>query len=801
MLRVISIVRSCNLSLSEIKNEYADDFQKIFQREKEWLGDIQQRIEKISNKEDQFILDNVVKKLKEEAYVFLPSDTELLSKFTGKISGFYRIANRINNFKEGTYLDNGEKLHLFSLFNEIKKAGSFSSINIILNSNLKTFLPHLFSVVKHIQNPLEFPIYYKYWKNILREVFLRKDDYDNFCLFYRELPPENRHLNFGCYFGVIGTNIARRINAEKIIKSDKDPEYKYIKENVLNIPDYLSLIQVDPEKESIDNEVKYWLYSPGKNAEFWNEFFEKGFMAIGNDELGDLENYSSKEEIVAKLQEIEETESSKKNDATAMYEFKNLMNIGDVIIAKKGQKELVGYGVVTSDYYYDETRSTYQKCRNVDWKKKGSWDAGHKLVIKALTNITNYETEHSDYEKYYERLLSIINGNLKGNENMTKTPFNLILYGPPGTGKTYNTTAFAARLIEGGDPFKIMTNLEKNELSDIEVKRFAELRKSGQIEFITFHQSYSYEDFVEGIKPDVSVENEQMKFRLNEGIFKKICATAEINSKLSSSDNQKYLFEDVWHNFIKNVDFSLDEEKEVPMKTTSFFIYDYNETTIRFRKKIGKSIHTLAFATLKKMFYEGKNDIISGGLEPYYSALLSQLMKVSGTINNDSHEPKNFVLIIDEINRGNISRIFGELITLIEEDKRDGKLTVKLPYSQEDFTVPSNLFIIGTMNTADRSIALLDIALRRRFTFFRFDPRPELVEFKKAREIMENLNEKIKKYKSSDFQIGHSYFMKVTNDEELETVLKYKINPLLEEYFVNDPKRLEELKSLMDKKS
>ena len=377
------------------------------------------------------------------------------------------------------------------------------------------------------------------------------------------------------------------------------------------------------------------------------------------------------------------------------------------------------------------------------------------------------------------------------NEKTTNEFLNLILYGPPGTGKTYNTINKALEIIDEYAPE------DRKECEE----RFSELRKSGQIEFITFHQSYSYEDFVEGIKPDLSVENEQMKFRLNEGIFKKICATAEINSKLSSSDNQKYLFEDVWHNFIKNVDFSLDEEKEVPMKTTSFFIYDYNETTIRFRKKIGKSIHTLAFATLKKMFYEGKNDIISGGLEPYYSALLSQLMKVSGTINNDPHEPKNFVLIIDEINRGNISRIFGELITLIEEDKRDGKLTVKLPYSQEDFTVPSNLYIIGTMNTADRSIALLDIALRRRFTFFRFDPRTELVEFKKAREIMEKLNEEIVKSKGKDFQIGHSYFMKITNDEELETILKYKINPLLEEYFVNDPKRLEELKSLMDKKS
>ncbi|HPS28640.1 MAG TPA: AAA family ATPase, partial [bacterium] len=157
------------------------------------------------------------------------------------------------------------------------------------------------------------------------------------------------------------------------------------------------------------------------------------------------------------------------------------------------------------------------------------------------------------------------------------------------------------------------------------------------------------------------------------------------------------------------------------------------------------------------------------------------------------------VLIIDEINRGNISRIFGELITLIEEDKRDGMLTVKLPYSQEDFTVPSNLFIIGTMNTADRSIALLDIALRRRFTFFRFDPRPELVEFKKAREIMEKLNEEIVKSKGKDFQIGHSYFMKVKDEKKLKAVIDFKIKPLLEEYFVNDPNKLKEFYEIIDR--
>ena len=487
-----------------------------------------------------------------------------------------------------------------------------------------------------------------------------------------------------------------------------------------------------------------------------------------------------------------------KNDSTVNLYVSELERIIEFVFKKYGVNNFL-------DLAPENIKSYGERLLNEAEYREREMQTHHRAraVINNLLNFlgshlkirVGYSAYSEQNENFYrpekkdenQDVILFENGKKRPNlekDNLEKKYLNIILYGPPGTGKTYNTINKALEIIDEYVP----ENREECE------ERFSELRKSGQIEFITFHQSYSYEDFVEGIKPDLSVENEQMKFRLNEGIFKKICATAEINSKLSASDNKKYLFEDVWQNFIKNVDFSLDEEKEVPMKTTSFFIYDYNDTTIRFRKKVGKSIHTLAFATLKKMFYEGKNDIISGGLEPYYSALLSQLMEISGTINNEFHELKNYVLIIDEINRGNISRIFGELITLIEEDKRDGRLTVKLPYSQEDFTVPSNLFIIGTMNTADRSIALLDIALRRRFTFFRFDPRPELVENTKAKEIMIKLNEKIKEYKGADFQIGHSYFMKVTNDEELETVLKYKINPLLEEYFVNDHDKLKKLK-------
>ncbi|MDC0933773.1 AAA family ATPase, partial [Arcobacteraceae bacterium] len=154
-------------------------------------------------------------------------------------------------------------------------------------------------------------------------------------------------------------------------------------------------------------------------------------------------------------------------------------------------------------------------------------------------------------------------------------------------------------------------------------------------------------------------------------------------------------------------------------------------------------------------------------------------------------EQKNFYIVIDEINRGNISKIFGELITLIEEDKRDS-YEVTLPYSKEKFKIPSNLYIIATMNSTDKSIATIDIALRRRFTFLKMEPKPSLVKNEKAKLLMKELNQYISKSSlGKDYQLGHSYFMKIENEEDLEFVKDYKIKPLLEEYFYADSEKLD----------
>lgn len=273
-------------------------------------------------------------------------------------------------------------------------------------------------------------------------------------------------------------------------------------------------------------------------------------------------------------------------------------------------------------------------------------------------------------------------------------PHNIILYGPPGTGKTYNTIRYAVAIAEGID---VLTISVKNQYTDRlgqtkNVKdTFRELTEppkpaEPRIVFTTFHQSLSYEDFIEGIKPKYIKRANSLTYPTEPGIFKKIC----------------------------------NEARKTPSE--------------------------------------------------------------------------RFVLIIDEINRGNVAQIFGELITLIEEDKREGaenELKCMLPYSGERFCVPNNLYIIGTMNTADRSVEALDSALRRRFHFVEMMPDITLVtSTSRCDEVFSAINKRISILKDSEHQIGHSYFLDVQSDEDLRDVFRYNIIPLLQEYFYGDIEKM-----------
>lgn len=432
---------------------------------------------------------------------------------------------------------------------------------------------------------------------------------------------------------------------------------------------------------------------------------------------------------------------------------------------------------------------------------------------------------------------------------------NQILYGPPGTGKTYNTVIKA---IEITNPELIQKDKDGNvENYELLKEKFDELKQQGQIEFVTFHQSYSYEEFVEGIKPDLE-NGKELRYKLQNGIFKTICNNAKelLETKVKYNFNKdnisvyKILIPDeslftyciendcVAINWGNDIDISnCDSQEEIIAKIPEDFesrkqcISQLNlfKLWIDNDLKSGKDVIVVipgSMNTIKGIAkitgdYFYNSDIENGHQQRkvdwirkninissdsiYNSKFVSPTItgmfndKINwdtflNLINNKNNsKSSNAVLVIDEINRGDVSKIFGELITLIEEDKRIGEkhqMTVTLPYSRETFGVPKNLYIIGTMNTADRSIALLDTALRRRFDFEEMMPKPELlsenIEGIDLEQLLTQINNRIKNEYDRDHQIGHSYLMSVKDNEDLERAYKNRILPLLNEYFYND---------------
>jgi len=387
---------------------------------------------------------------------------------------------------------------------------------------------------------------------------------------------------------------------------------------------------------------------------------------------------------------------------------------------------------------------------------------------------------------------------------------NTILYGPPGTGKTFNSINYAVAIIEGKNVDDVA-----QEVRGLVKERFDSYLNVGQIVFTTFHQSLSYEDFIEGLKPLPPPEGEEKTDTVNydvlPGIFMKICDKARSSTKSSKE------FDELWKGFFE----SLQKEKEVIFTSTESEMRLEKESTeqylkIRFlrswdsTKSEGTRIFTIGKDVIRKIF-EAKVDVSPGASKQWVNvrsivgagrATLClgiykkfwEFAKVHDGISEEE-SPKPCVLIIDEINRGNVSQIFGELITLIEEDKREGKneeIEVTLPYSKDKFKVPSNLYILGTMNTADRSIESLDTALRRRFSFIEMPPLYDLEELDKEllnvnlSGLLEVLNKRLEKLLNKDHLIGHSYFMWINSIDDLKSAFQNKILPLLQEYFYGD---------------
>ncbi|MDK7374802.1 AAA family ATPase [Weeksella virosa] len=387
-----------------------------------------------------------------------------------------------------------------------------------------------------------------------------------------------------------------------------------------------------------------------------------------------------------------------------------------------------------------------------------------------------------------------------------KTPLNQILFGAPGTGKTYTTKRIAVEIINGE---KQRTRQEIN-------AEYEDLINKKQIVFTTFHQSLSYEDFIEGIKPETEEGN--VTYEIKDGIFKDLAKRAVSYNKLSETDEQVYDFDSAWNDLIEEVNATIqkDEKFELPILTINkglnvTEITNQGNLKLKPKSNVDSLEYTVSYNRTKKLqeafpsLSVVKNidrefrSVIGGSNSTAYWAVLNYInTKINANqkpkIEKRNFSPQKYVLIIDEINRGNVSAIFGELITLLEEDKRKGnkeQTEVILPYSHDKFSVPNNVYLIGTMNTADRSVEALDTALRRRFSFIEMQPNSEVLsnsEYQDVdlKQLLETINQRIEVLIDKDHQIGHAYFIGIQNLEDLKWVFKDKIIPLLEEYFYGD---------------
>src|SRR5690554_1278404 len=352
-----------------------------------------------------------------------------------------------------------------------------------------------------------------------------------------------------------------------------------------------------------------------------------------------------------------------------------------------------------------------------------------------------------------------------------KTPLNQILFGAPGTGITYNTKRVAVEIING----------EKQRTREEINAEYEDLVNKKQIVFTTFHQSLSYEDFIEGIKPETSDGN--VTYEVKDGVFKSLCQNANPKNTVSFENAYEKLQQKLAEN-------EIIELKTPTDKTFSIALNKNGNLSLMTGSKREKQ----GVLTKEKLLQQLNGKEVFIGWEGYFKGVINHLKSEFNFNPETTENTKNYVLIIDEINRGNVSAIFGELITLLEEDKRKGnkeQTEVTLPYSNDKFSVPNNVYIIGTMNTADRSVEALDTPLRRRLSFIEMQPNPSVLlnsEYQDVdlKQLLETINQRIEVLVDKDHQIGHSYFIGIQNLEDLKLVFKDKIIPLLEEYFYGD---------------
>lgn len=523
-------------------------------------------------------------------------------------------------------------------------------------------------------------------------------------------------IKLGDYFVYIGykkeDNLINKIEYIGQITQDFNIGYKLDS----NLGHTLPIKWIDKKSERLLRQSIFtWKFGEVEDSEI-KCYLE--FVQLENDEklLKELENSSSKifyienylcdnigedEEIntikisVDYINRVNELKKIKKGDYIV---FKSIKNIND----KKNATYIKGIGICRAKY---------------DFKKE--FIVGDKLEYKLEVEYIRESKFIEEKFKSTANLYKDIKSN-NINNNIVKNNLNTIFFGPPGTGKTYNIANEAVKICNILDYKK---NLKEEAVNRNYIgEKIKALTENEYFKFCTFHQSYGYEEFIEGLKSDGDGN-----FKPEDGILKEIAIEALYDGlKLEKKIELEIDKDNLTPSVIK------DEKKKLILENI------YNKDSFDFTKS------------------------------------------------------NNFILVIDEINRGNISKIFGELITLLEEDKRltkENQIIVKLPYSKEAFCLPPNLYIVGTMNTSDKSIALMDVALRRRFNFKEMMPQHSLLSIVDGialDKMLEIINKRIEFLYDRDYMIGHAYLINVKNIEDIAKVFKNKIIPLLQEYFYDD---------------
>ena len=573
----------------------------------------------------------------------------------------------------------------------------------------------------------------------------------------------------------------------------------------------------------------YWIYAPGENASKWEENLSTGTMCIGWGFMGDLSEYASRNDMKKALQEYNNMpDQNFTNDSLALWEFVHKMKVGDIIYVKKGLKKIIGKGIVEGDYYYDESLADKPNLRKVRWTNQGEWECEGKNVLKTLTDITSYP----DYIKKLDALI-------KGNKNrqywwLVASP-KIWSFSKMKIGEIQDYTLYN----ENGNPRRVFKNFLNAKKGDIvigyeanpikQIVAIAEIEAPKDDKHICFKKTESlpspidystFKDAEELSNMEFIKNKNGSLFKLTEDEYNYIIdLIREANPKIAGKKLPIYTKQDFLNEvFMSEPDYDklralLQNKKNIILQGAPGVGKTFSAKRLAYSMMGVKDDSRVEFVQFHQNYsYEdfmmGYRPNEEGGFELKRGVFYNFCKRAQSDPDED------YFFIIDEINRGNLSKIFGELLMLIEKDYRDTE--IRLAYSEEPFSVPSNLYIIGMMNTADRSLAMIDYALRRRFSFFEMAPGFETEGFKKRQEAMANekfdkvieaiiaLNKVIIQDDSlgRGFCIGHSYFCTseptTVNDLWLENIIEYDIKPMLHEYwFDNETKYEQEVNKLL----